>query len=148
MESVNYNPRLLPHIAAEGLLGNDAFVFVDIGCALGIDPIWRLFDRYLRVFALDPQVDEIARLRQQETDPNVQYFAKFIGLPEHHAYFEAVRGDVTNLRKYYDPFLRSSAIPALAQKNSREQDSQEERARTATETWAGRDHHVETITLD
>jgi hypothetical protein len=84
MENVTTDPRAVRHVVASGALADDPFVLLDVGCALGIDPAWRHFGRYLVAHGFDPQVDECARPNVAETNPNIVYHPAFVGLPEEH----------------------------------------------------------------
>ena len=88
MDNVNYYPRMLLSIVEQRLLLNDPFMLFDIGCALGIDPVWRLFGDDLHAHAFDPQLEECTRLEAQENNPNVHYHASFVGLPLSDAFHE------------------------------------------------------------
>src|SRR5215211_5759739 len=146
MYNVNYAPPLLQFIVANQMFNHDPFVLVDVGCALGLDPAWRLFGEQLHAYAFDPQVEECARLSAVETNPNVRYFANFIGLPDDHPYMMAAREDITNESRYYYPFDRSSAVAGLAQKTASLVNNNEE-SRTATETWFTRELTVDKLSL-
>jgi hypothetical protein len=80
MENVTRDPRAVRRVVASGALADDPFVPLDVGCALGIDPASRHFDRYLVAHGFDPQVDECARLNAAETNPNIVYHPHSWGL--------------------------------------------------------------------
>lgn len=61
-----------------GGLGTERFGIVDIGCAGGIEPHWRVFGSRLRAIAVDASETDCARLRGLETNPDVEYVAAFI----------------------------------------------------------------------
>ena len=84
MDCANYDARLPAVVASTAALAGEPFVLVDVGCSSGIDPLWRLFGDRLRAYAIDPQLREIERLREQETHPGVSYHACLIGLPDDH----------------------------------------------------------------
>jgi FkbM family methyltransferase len=109
VENVDYQPSALPELVRSGAFADDPFVLVDVGCSLGIDPVWRLFEPFLHAYAFDPQVEEIGRLQELERNPNVLYRAAFVGLTDNDA--ERPAGAVDNPS---DPFQRSSAVAALA----------------------------------
>lgn len=98
---------MLRDVAAGGVFDGDPFVLVDVGCSLGLDSIWRLFGDNLYAHAFDPQLDEIERLRRKEANPNVQYHAAFVGLPDEPP---APPDD-----PYFNPFGRTSAMQAVGQ---------------------------------
>lgn len=62
-------------------LGDNHFTLLDIGCRAGIDSTWREFGKSLRAFGFDPNVNEVNRLTEHETNPGVVYVPQFVGLP-------------------------------------------------------------------
>ena len=66
---------------AAGVLGNEFFTVLDIGCSGGIDPPFRRFGERLRAFGFDPNLDEVARLNAAEALPHVTYVPCFVGVP-------------------------------------------------------------------
>ena len=58
-----------------------AFQLVDIGCSGGIDRRWRRMGRRLRALGIDPDVEEIARLKAEEKNPFITYLNAFAGIP-------------------------------------------------------------------
>jgi len=54
----------------------ERFRLFDIGCAGGIDPIWRLFP--LQAIAVDASASECRNLAERETNPEVSYVAAFV----------------------------------------------------------------------
>ena len=86
MDGVTYQSVMTPEVVGSGVLADDPFVLVDVGCGLGIESLWRVFEPSLRVEAFDPQLAEIERLREAETNPAVHYHAALVGLPDDHPY--------------------------------------------------------------
>src|SRR5438477_13083365 len=82
MDNANYRPVLVPEVVRSGVLADDPFVLIDVGCGMGIDPLWRLFEPHLHGYGLDPQLSEIERLKREERNPDVHYHAALVGLPE------------------------------------------------------------------
>jgi hypothetical protein len=103
---------MLKRIAAGGVLAEDPFVLVDVGCGLGIDPGWRLFGDHLAGYGFDPQVDEIERLRKEERG-RIEYRAAFIGLPDDHP-LRVRRAARLQEETFFAPFGRTSAAVAIA----------------------------------
>jgi hypothetical protein len=69
--------------AAESLRAEN-FTLVDIGCAGGINPVWRVFGSRLRALALDASVDECRRLAEAEKLQGIEYVSAFAGIaPDH-----------------------------------------------------------------
>jgi len=87
-------------------LQSEQFVLLDIGCAGGIDPMWRVFGANLRVLAVDASVDECKRLGEAETLPGVEYVSGFVGLPPDHPFELRRAGRPESAR---NPWARLSA---------------------------------------
>lgn len=112
MENADFDPKMLPVIVAGDALANDPFVLVDVGCGLGIDEAWRVFGERLTGHGFDPQVEEIERLRAEETGA-MQYHAAFVGLPEDHALRRRRAGRLAEA-SYFEVFDRTSASAACS----------------------------------
>jgi len=134
MDNANYDPPMLLEVAASDALAGDPFVLVDVGCGLGIDDAWRRFGVHLHAHGLDPQLDEVERLRQQEENPNVQYHTAFVGLPG--------EPPPPPDDPYFNPTLRSSTVEALARATAGGPAPLEE-----TNDWAGRDLTTRKVAL-
>jgi hypothetical protein len=93
------------------------FTLIDIGCAGGIDPNWRLFGDRLRAIGFDPNLAEVERLQQREALPGVAYCGGFVGAPATDP-FVVRRGAAPDVRR--NPWHRLAAEATL------------ERRRTAT----------------
>ena len=106
MDNANYDPPMLLDLASGGVFASDPFMLVDVGCGLGLDPAWRRFGAALHAYGFDPQVEEIARLAGEEENPNVHYYAAFVGLPG------APPPPLDDT--YFDPFGRTSSVAAAA----------------------------------
>jgi FkbM family methyltransferase len=111
VDSVDYTPPMLQQVVRRGAFSDDPFVLVDVGCGLGIDPAWRLFEPHLRVEALDPQLDEIERLRSEETNRHVRYHAALVGLPDDDPFLIKRREDESS-EQAYNPWSRLSTAAA------------------------------------
>jgi Methyltransferase FkbM domain len=109
------------------------FVLVDVGCALGIDPAWRMFGADLVAHGLDPQVVECARLNAAETHPNIRYHALFVGLPDDHPFRAHRHAHDESRRAYFLPLERTSALRATGRQPSAEHEAAE--AVAATDNW-------------
>jgi hypothetical protein len=109
MEFANYHPRMLRHLVEQCAFGVQPFVLFDVGCAGGIDPLWRRFGDQLAGVGFDPQQSEIERLRQSETNPRITYVATFIGLQDQHAFHQRRRQHRDNFYHYFNAFERTSA---------------------------------------
>jgi len=96
---------LLDYIAK--ISAPDAFQLVDIGCSGGIDRRWRRMGRRLRAVGIDPDVEEIARLRAQEKNPAVSYLNAFAGIGADHPFAVMRQGKPEFAR---DPNPRMSTV--------------------------------------
>ena len=72
-------------------LGDNYFTLLDIGCRGGIDGAWRVFGERLRSFGFDPNVSEVNRLTEHETNPGVVYIPQFVGVPAEDSGVERMR---------------------------------------------------------
>jgi FkbM family methyltransferase len=145
MESVSSQPHVLQHLVASSSFESDPFVLIDIGCALGIDPVWRLFGKHLVAHGFDPQVDECARLRSAEPNPNVSYHAAFIGLRADHPIHMRTQVPDRATREYFNPMGRTSASRAAHRNLRIAHDASE--AVAATNRWEKQNLAVETISV-
>jgi len=80
-----------PVVRAIGRRLAEPFVLLDVGCSGGIHPAWRAFDANLRAYAFDPDITEIDRLRDKETNASVTYEAAFVGVPAEHGLSDQMR---------------------------------------------------------
>ena len=113
--TANYVP-VISYLSEIPLLSE--FMLIDIGCSGGIDAVWRGFGPRLRALAIDPNVDEIERLRSLETHPGVQYLAAFAGLPANHP-FSLRKAGRDPLER--NPWTRLSVVKSLELMKSRRQ---------------------------
>lgn len=84
MDGLTLDPRFLRHMARHAPAG--AFGLVDIGCAGGIDWMWRTLGARLYAVGVDPQASEVERLTAREPHPHVRYFPGFAVLPSEHPF--------------------------------------------------------------
>jgi FkbM family methyltransferase len=82
------------------------FTLVDIGCSGGIDRVWRKLGRRLQAIAIDPNAQEIERLRAAERNPEIKYVNAFAGLPKDHPFAHKKAGQPDHGRS---PWERLSA---------------------------------------
>ena len=109
MEFSNYQPRMLPYLVKQRVFETQPFFLFDVGCAGGIDPLWRLFGNQFSGVGIDPQQNEVERLRQNERNPNVEYVAALIGLSDNHEFNIRKQTRTRGSDRYFDPLQRSSA---------------------------------------
>lgn len=83
-------------------LWTEGVFLVDIGCAGGIDPAWRVFGDRLAALAIEASVDECRRLEAQEANPAVAYLAAFAGLPPDHSFARRRGGKPDASRNSWD----------------------------------------------
>lgn len=80
---IDYVNRILP---------DASFTLLDVGCSNGLGGEWRRFGQRLRAFAFDPAVDEIERLRREETFKGVEYVAAFATIRKDHPFAQRKGG--------------------------------------------------------
>jgi hypothetical protein len=84
MDSSTAYAPVLSYLAARP--GAPEFMLVDVGCGGGIDPMWWRFGPRFRALAIDPNTEEINRLRREECRPGIEYLAAFAALPAAHPF--------------------------------------------------------------
>jgi len=109
VDNVDYGAKLAPGLVRSRVFDGDPFVLLDVGCGLGIDEIWRLFEPDLVAHGFDPQVGEISRLTARERNRKVHYHATLVGLPPDHP-FQAQRQAAYST--FFEPITRSSGYAA------------------------------------
>jgi hypothetical protein len=150
MDNVNYHPRLLLRVVNDRLLAGDPFMLFDIGCGLGLDPVWRFFADHLHAHAFDPQQAECAKLAGQEKNSHVRYHAAFVGLPPGDAFHAGRAQPGPHAAEYFSPsaqMIRGSSFAANARKPqpaSHEPPSSLE----STEQWSSGRLSTRTIAID
>jgi FkbM family methyltransferase len=117
MENTNPDAPFTRAVVAGGALASDPFVVIDVGCGMGIDPLWRVFEPHFHARGLDPQVDEIERLAAAEENPSVRYRATLVGLPDEDEYHRKRREE--GWSPYFHPVMRSSGYVAAARELER-----------------------------
>jgi hypothetical protein len=88
-------------VAATALRAEN-FYLVDLGCAGGIDPAWRVFGDKLRALALDASIDECRRLAAAEKNSAVEYVAAFAGIARDHPFSKRREGREEASRNPWD----------------------------------------------
>ena len=105
--------KIAQQLIKAGALGTENFTLFDIGCSGGIESGWADISEALRVFAFDPLVSEIQRLRKTESmNGIVSYIDAFVTGPDAPS-TPAVQPDerpVAGMSSY----ARSSALSARA----------------------------------
>jgi len=128
MEGIRYDCEFLRRIAP--VLPGD-FTLVDIGCSGGVDALWRTLGPCLRVVGFDPNLEEVRRLNETESNPRIRYVSAFVGLPPDHPLVLQRGGKwyVTN-----NPWDRLSAAHTAARR-SREIENLPHAEKTPFNTW-------------
>lgn len=142
MDNANYNPAFVPEVVRSGALADDPFVLIDVGCGLGIDPLWRLFEPYLQACGIDPQLSEIERLQREERNPDVHYHAALVGLPDDDEFHKRRADDARRWSAYFHPLARSSGF--LATERAKEAGG---RSLADLNTWTEEELATEKLTL-
>lgn len=142
MDNANYKPALVPLVVKSGALADDPFVLIDVGCGLGIDPLWRLFEPNLHAHGFDLQVSEIERLQREERNPHVHYEAARIGLPDDDDFHKRHADDNRRWSPYFHPIARSSGF--LATERAKEAG---ERSLETLNSWTTEELTADRVTL-
>jgi hypothetical protein len=75
-------------LVERGVFASHPFTLLDVGCSGGISPFWRVFEPSLVARGIDPVSPECERLNRQESNSNVRYVARFVGLPDDHSFVQ------------------------------------------------------------
>src|SRR5215831_20428967 len=142
MDNATSRPALVPEVVGSGVLADDPFVLIDVGCGLGIDPLWRLFEPHLHAYGFDPQVSEVARLQREKRNPHVQYHAALVGLPEDDDYHRRREEDNRCWSAYFHPLARSSGFLATERETNAGQ-----RSLSELNTWSLEELTTEKVSL-
>jgi Methyltransferase FkbM domain len=114
MDFANYQPPMLRFLVARRAFAREPFFLVDVGCAGGIDSLWRIFGDQLAGVGFDPQQSEVARLRADESNPNIEYVAALIGLGDEHEFHRRRRQGQSPKASLLHAYERSSAAALKA----------------------------------
>jgi FkbM family methyltransferase len=99
----------VPLLREAPFVTSQRFMLIDVGCAGGIDTLWRVFGDQLEAHCFDPQQDECRRLAALETNPRIHYHAAFVGLDDAHPYHLHKRELPQSSHYYHFDWSRSSA---------------------------------------
>lgn len=128
MEGFGNHLEFAKHVSSR-LTGH--FRLFDIGCSGGLDANWRALGEYLEAFGFDPNVEDIHRLRLEETLPDITYWPAFVVAPPEHP-FRLLKQSQPNIGR--DPWARFSVAETIAiQANATAQLSNEEK--TIRNAW-------------
>jgi len=109
MEFGNYHPSMLPILVGERVFADEPFFLADVGCAGGIDELWRLFGDQFQAVGFDPQQSEIERLRTIESNPSVTFVPALVGLEASHDFHVRKQARPQRAPQYFCSLPRSSA---------------------------------------
>ena len=116
MVNINNSPKMLPLLVDLGVFRQERFLLVDVGCSGGIHDSWRFFKDQLEAYGFDPQKSEIAKLSAAEENPNVRYFAYWVGLHNGHEFLNRKRAqqlEDSSYAAYFNPWMRLSCTCAM-----------------------------------
>lgn len=88
MENTLKFTRMARSLVERGVFASHPFTLLDVGCSGGISPFWRVFEPSLTARGIDPVSPECERLNRKESNSNVRYLARFVGLPEDHPFVQ------------------------------------------------------------
>lgn len=97
-------------LCGSGTFSREPLTLIDVGCAGGIDPRWRIFGSQLRAWGIDAMTQECSRLAAAERNPNVIYLDTRLGIGRDHP---VVRGRPQGARPRRNPWRRLSIARAL-----------------------------------
>lgn len=97
-------------------LRQEYFTLVDIGCAGGLDPAWRVFGKRFRAVGFDASVSECQQLIAVETNPGVKYIPGFVDVSPAHPFAIRNWGKPDNNQS---PFSRLSVAWAMELRQER-----------------------------
>jgi hypothetical protein len=93
MEGLVSHTPMTDLLRERGVFDRHPFVLIDVGCAGGIAEPWRAFGPSLVAHGYDPDVTACEEAQARERFPRVRYHARFVGLPESHAFVQQRRAD-------------------------------------------------------
>lgn len=102
---MKHKQDLTEYFGRIGVFHSESFVLIDVGCSGGISNYWRAFGKDLVAFGFDPQKSEVARLNQEEINPNIRYFSKFVGLSSDHPFVKD-KAEVLSRESYSDSHFK------------------------------------------
>jgi hypothetical protein len=92
------------------------FTLVDLGCAGGINPVWRIFGSRLRALAIDASMDECRRLADGEELQGIEYVSAFAGIAPDHPFVVRRGGEEVHVR---NPWPRLSAAHTMQRREAK-----------------------------
>ena len=93
MEGLVAHTPMTDLLRERGVFDRHPFVLIDVGCAGGIAEPWRAFGASLIAHGYDPDIGACEEAQAREDFPGVRYHARFVGLPESHAFVQQRRAD-------------------------------------------------------
>lgn len=104
------------YLVKKNIFHDDPLTLIDIGCSGGIANYWRVFGHYLAAYGIDPMIEEIKRLQAAETNPNVHYWAGYIGLPSDHPFIQKMGARNTVSHSLWDRSSTAWGVELLSNK--------------------------------
>ena len=88
MENTLRFTKMTRSLVERGIFASHPFTLLDVGCSGGISPFWRVFEPSLIARGIDPVISECERLNAQESNFNIRYRPRFVGLPDDHPFVQ------------------------------------------------------------
>jgi hypothetical protein len=93
MEGLVSHTPMTDLLRKRGVFDSHPFVLIDVGCAGGIAEPWRAFGPSLVAHGYDPDIGACEEAQARERFPEVEYHARFVGLPESHPFVQRRRAE-------------------------------------------------------
>jgi len=122
--NINYGPKMLQYLVELEIFRQERFSLIDVGCSGGIHPAWRLFKDQLEAYGFDPKKIDCANLSNQEENPNVKYFACWVGLDEDHEFLKQKKTQLSENAAYFTYFNPWTRLSCWSAEQSQSQSGQ------------------------
>jgi hypothetical protein len=76
------------YLVKKNIFHDHPFTLIDVGCSGGIAAYWSVFGQSICAYGIDPMIEEIKRLKAAETNPDIHYWAGYIGLSANHPFMQ------------------------------------------------------------
>jgi hypothetical protein len=93
VELLSEHTSMTDAVRERGVFERHPFVLIDVGCAGGIAPRWRVFGPTLVAHGFDPDVAACEAAQAREPFSHVHYHARLVGLPDSHPFVHRRRTD-------------------------------------------------------
>ena len=108
------------------------FTLVDLGCAGGINPVWRIFGSRLRALAIDASVGECRRLAEAEELKGIEYVGAFAGIAPDHPF--VVRRGIEEVPSR-NPWPRLSAAHTVRRREAKLREATDQEKLRQSSWW-------------